>query len=111
MFLACSCNKQGSNLTECNSDGECYCKPNVINRKCTSCKNGFYGFPDCKDTIKGNKRHLTILPYPYTKIFAYITAKIMEIYKNNQQKFGSHDTNRKLPFNIEPLINNSDTIE
>ena len=53
MFLACSCNKQGSSSTDCNSDGDCYCKSNVINRMCNSCKNGFYGFPDCKGTIKG----------------------------------------------------------
>lgn len=48
-LLDCDCNNQGSNSTEgCNSDGNCYCKANIIGSKCTSCNSGYYGFPDCK---------------------------------------------------------------
>ena len=48
-LLACDCNKIGSNSAEgCNSEGNCYCKTNIIGSKCSSCISGYYGFPDCK---------------------------------------------------------------
>ena len=47
-ILACYCNKQGSTSTQCNIDGKCYCKSDIIGNKCTDCKTGYYDFPECK---------------------------------------------------------------
>lgn len=45
---SCSCNGFGSLSFECNKfGGQCDCKPHVIGRRCESCENGYYGFPDC----------------------------------------------------------------
>ena len=46
-ILDCGCNIQGSSSSTCNSYGTCNCKTNVIGAKCTACKTGFYGFPNC----------------------------------------------------------------
>jgi len=47
--LACECDAQGSTSKYCQEfGGQCPCKPNVIGRKCSRCKIGYYGFPNCK---------------------------------------------------------------
>ena len=47
-YLACDCNPQGSASGSCDSDGKCTdCKPNVLGDKCTACRDGYYGYPDC----------------------------------------------------------------
>lgn len=47
--LPCKCNHLGSTSFECDKfGGQCPCKPNVIGRQCTECKNGYYDFPNCK---------------------------------------------------------------
>ena len=45
---ACNCHNEGSTSSECNKNGTCSCKSNVIGRTCTNCKLGYYNFPDCK---------------------------------------------------------------
>ena len=50
-MIDCDCNNQGSTSKECNSSGNCFCKLNVIGSKCTNCKLGYFGFPDCKGKI------------------------------------------------------------
>ena len=52
--LDCGCDKQGSTSLSCDENTKnkiCSCKPNVIGDKCTACKSGFYGFPNCQGTI------------------------------------------------------------
>ncbi|XP_026292152.1 laminin subunit alpha [Frankliniella occidentalis] len=47
--LKCNCDYLGSTDFECAKfGGQCPCKANVIGRRCTECRNGYYGFPDCK---------------------------------------------------------------
>ncbi|XP_059055423.1 laminin subunit alpha [Achroia grisella] len=47
--LACMCDIMGSTELECNTfGGQCPCKPNVIGRACTTCRTGYYGFPNCR---------------------------------------------------------------
>ncbi|XP_034231739.1 laminin subunit alpha isoform X3 [Thrips palmi] len=47
--LKCECNFEGSTSFKCEKfGGQCPCKPNVIGRQCTECKNGYYDFPNCK---------------------------------------------------------------
>lgn len=47
--LQCDCNFEGSTSFKCEKfGGQCPCKPNVIGRQCTECKNGYYDFPNCK---------------------------------------------------------------
>ncbi|KAK3929045.1 Laminin subunit alpha [Frankliniella fusca] len=47
--LKCNCDYLGSTDFECEKfGGQCPCKANVIGRRCTECRNGYYGFPDCK---------------------------------------------------------------
>ncbi|XP_013408769.1 laminin subunit alpha isoform X2 [Lingula anatina] len=47
--LQCNCNSDGSQSFQCNEfGGQCRCKPNVIGRKCTQCRTGYFGFPDCR---------------------------------------------------------------
>ena len=43
IFLACNCDEQGSVNLECNDQGECQCKRNVVGNKCDQCKAGYYG--------------------------------------------------------------------
>ena len=39
----CDCFEKGSNSTECDlTDGQCACKPNVKNRRCDECRNGYW---------------------------------------------------------------------
>ena len=47
-FLACNCNRDGSNGITCNDNGECVCKVNIINDKCDACAAGYYNFPTCE---------------------------------------------------------------
>ena len=48
MYIDCNCKITGSNSLSCDSNGVCSCKTNVIGAKCTACKSGYYGFPNCK---------------------------------------------------------------
>ena len=47
VFLACGCSTSGSSTTSCSSSGTCTCKSNFSGSKCTSCKAGFYDYPNC----------------------------------------------------------------
>ena len=47
-FSECGCNTSGSTSTSCSSSGVCSCKSNVEGTKCTTCKSGYYGFPNCQ---------------------------------------------------------------
>ena len=47
---ACDCNDNGSDSSICYSSGQCVCKTNVIGKKCTHCKSGYFGFPNCRGT-------------------------------------------------------------
>ena len=47
-ILACDCDSQGSTGTSCEIGGVCDCKANIMGNKCTNCKPGHYGFPECK---------------------------------------------------------------
>jgi hypothetical protein len=47
--LDCSCDAQGSVSSLCDSSTcGCQCKPNIVGERCTRCRIGYYGFPDCK---------------------------------------------------------------
>ena len=46
-YLDCKCDLEGSNGTNCDYDGKCICKNDVIGDKCNSCADGLYGFPQC----------------------------------------------------------------
>uniref|UniRef100_A0A146MHL0 Laminin subunit alpha n=2 Tax=Lygus hesperus TaxID=30085 RepID=A0A146MHL0_LYGHE len=47
--LKCMCNPLGSKTLKCDKfGGQCGCKDNVIGRRCEECREGFFGFPDCK---------------------------------------------------------------
>ncbi|XP_055329207.1 laminin subunit alpha-like [Paramacrobiotus metropolitanus] len=47
--VSCDCNLDGSVSMQCEEmGGQCQCRANVIGRKCTRCKSGFWGFPACK---------------------------------------------------------------
>ena len=47
IFLACGCSSSGASSSSCNSSGVCSCKSNFEGSKCTSCKTGFYDYPNC----------------------------------------------------------------
>ena len=48
MLTVCGCSEEGSTSLICDkTDGQCPCKPNVINRKCDECDFGYKSFPDC----------------------------------------------------------------
>lgn len=47
--LPCECDFRGSMSFECDTfGGQCPCRPNIIGRKCSECRTGFYGFPTCR---------------------------------------------------------------
>ena len=50
-FLACGCSSSGSTSTSCTSSGVCPCKTNFFGNKCSSCKAGFYDYPNCYGKI------------------------------------------------------------
>ena len=51
-FIDCGCSSIGSNSTACTSSGVCTCKSNLMDDKCSSCKVGFYDYPDCYGKIQ-----------------------------------------------------------
>ena len=49
LFVACSCDANGSNGDTCDNDsGNCSCKLNISGKKCDQCVDGLYGFPKCQ---------------------------------------------------------------
>ena len=48
LISACNCNTQGSNSNNCDANGVCSCKTNIINAKCDTCQSGFFNFPVCE---------------------------------------------------------------
>ncbi|RNA21261.1 Laminin subunit gamma-1 [Brachionus plicatilis] len=41
--MSCDCFEKGSESSECNlNDGQCVCKPNVKNRRCDQCREGYW---------------------------------------------------------------------
>ena len=48
LFVACSCDANGSNGDTCDNEGQCTCKKtNIVGKMCNQCGIGSYGFPDC----------------------------------------------------------------
>ena len=47
----CDCNINGSIPASCVSKRGCICKTNIIGNKCTTCKLGYTGFPNCTNKI------------------------------------------------------------
>ena len=45
-FLACDCNVEGSESTQCDDDGKCTCKANIVGDKCDQSEPGYFGFPE-----------------------------------------------------------------
>ena len=41
---ACKCDPVGSLLLQCDSKGQCVCKPGVTGIKCDKCQAGYFGF-------------------------------------------------------------------
>lgn len=47
--LPCECHPAGAAGPHCSPEGgQCPCRPDVIGRRCTRCRTGYYGFPHCK---------------------------------------------------------------
>ena len=46
------CDSHGSTSSLYDLNGICTCKTNVIGKKCTSCKSGYVGFPNCTGTVQ-----------------------------------------------------------
>ncbi|KAK3091660.1 hypothetical protein FSP39_021617 [Pinctada imbricata] len=47
--VACNCDTDGSLSFDCSDfGGQCKCRENVIGRKCTHCREGYFGFPRCR---------------------------------------------------------------
>ena len=50
-FLACECNQNGSVDLQCDSEGKCNCKENVLGDKCDEVLPGFYDITDPKGIV------------------------------------------------------------
>ncbi|XP_064648801.1 laminin subunit beta-1-like [Lineus longissimus] len=55
----CNCNINGSDIWQCNDQGECVCKPTITGEKCNQCQDGYYGFSKkgcmpCACTMSGS---------------------------------------------------------
>ncbi|XP_045314895.1 laminin subunit alpha-3 isoform X1 [Leopardus geoffroyi] len=54
--LPCECHPTGAIGRHCSPEGgQCQCQPNVIGRRCTRCRVGYYGFPHCKPCNCGRR--------------------------------------------------------
>ncbi|XP_054841846.1 laminin subunit alpha-3 [Eublepharis macularius] len=54
--LPCNCHRNGATSPTCNPvGGQCSCKPNIIGRRCSKCRTGYYGFPFCKSCSCGRR--------------------------------------------------------
>uniref|UniRef100_A0A8C9MD28 Laminin subunit alpha-3 n=1 Tax=Panthera tigris altaica TaxID=74533 RepID=A0A8C9MD28_PANTA len=54
--LPCECHPTGAIGRHCSPEGgQCQCQPNVIGRRCTRCRVGYYGFPRCKPCNCGRR--------------------------------------------------------
>ena len=49
---ACNCNLDGSEFKQCNNDGLCTCKPNVIGDQCDRCIEDYFTFPNCSGIVQ-----------------------------------------------------------
>ena len=43
LFQSCNCDSRGSVNQNCDSSGQCSCKPNVVGKKCNQCASKYYG--------------------------------------------------------------------
>ena len=60
--LACVCNVEGSLSEQCNKDGKCTCKANIIGEKCDTCKDEFHSFPLCEGKfLLKNRSNMNVL--------------------------------------------------
>ena len=52
-FLACECDKLGSENNDCNvATGQCQCKtPMIGGKECTHCIDNYFGFPMCESKL------------------------------------------------------------
>ena len=66
LALACGCNSMGSTSIECDADGICDCKTDVIGDKCTSCKPGYSEFPSCSQPFYKSKERFIIFSIKLT---------------------------------------------
>ena len=74
-FIACGCSSFGASSTSCTSSGVCSCKSNFVGDKCTSCKDGFYDYPNCNGKIHtvGRKKFLKKEPF-FPSLWGYLGA-------------------------------------
>ena len=74
-FLDCNCDEQGSNSKQCNSNGQCDCKQNVVGTHCNLCPSlETTGFPSCEGIISDHQITLTFLLWQtYCFIYFYIS--------------------------------------
>ena len=47
LVSACGCDSMGSISFQCDANGTCDCKTNVVGDKCAACKPGYSEFPSC----------------------------------------------------------------
>ena len=51
--IGCNCNTEGSIGIGCdNTDGKCTCKPNIYDKICEQCAEGYFGFPNCQSKFQ-----------------------------------------------------------